>query len=229
MKNRDTCALKIPGRIRPGRALPLLALVLCAFSCSPHATGQNNSSKSRDFTLKVDAKSNIFRAGVVAPAENPEGLVPPSVTFERSAGKVLTFSNVSGRVSCCGGGEEFNDADGGTFAGGVTDVESLGGISGITHPNKTMFLVAVFLDDNPPTPPGPARLDANDPKNLTPELYQTFFIGTGKGKQFEVPAKATRLFLGFADASGFTGAPGAYDDNVGELNAKFSISAKTAR
>src|SRR5438132_11207866 len=155
--NTDTSALNAHGRINPGRAIALLVLALCALSCGPRATGQNGASK--DFTLKVDAKSNIFRAGVVAPAENPEGLVPPSVTFERSAGKVLTFSNVSGRVSCCGGGEEFNDADGGTFAGGVTDVESLGGISGITHPNKTMFLVAVFLDDNPPTPPGPARLD----------------------------------------------------------------------
>jgi len=197
-------------------AVPLLLLAACA--C------RKENKNGSDFALKIDAKSNIFAIGSGGLEANGGGEAAPSVTFEPRAGLLLAFSNVSGRVSCCGGGEEFNDADGGTFAGGVTDIESSGGISGITHPNKTMFLVGVFLDDSAPKAPGPARLNANDPRNTAPQLYQTFFIGTGKGKQFEVPARATRLFLGFADASSFTGAPGAYDDNVGELTAKFSIS-----
>ena len=94
------------------------------------------------------------------------------------------------------------------------------------HPNKTMFLVGVFTDSSSAKPPGPKRLDANDPKNLTPELFQSFFIGTGKGKQIQVPSTATRLILGFADAYSFTGAPGSYDDNVGELTANFSIKPR---
>ena len=179
-----------------------------------------------DFTLKINAKANVFRAGVGEEAANSGGEPAPSVSFDARAGSVLTFSDVSGRVSCCSGGEEFNDADGGTFAGGVTDVESAAGISGITHPNRTMFLVGVFTDNSAAILPGPPRLDATSPKNLTPQLFQTFFIGTGKGKQFQVPSKATRLYLGFADASSFSGVPGAYDDNVGELTAAFSIGSK---
>jgi len=55
------------------------------------------------------------------------------------------------------------------------------------------------------------------------KVVSDFFIGTGKGKQIEVPPTATRLYMGFADAYNFTGAPGAYDDNEGELVATFSI------
>jgi len=177
-----------------------------------------------NLSLKVDAKSNVFRAGSGDADANGGGEPAPSVTFEPGAGKVLSFSSVSGSVSCCGGGDEFNDADGGTFAGGVTDVESAGGISGITHPNKTMFMVGVFTDSSTAQPPGPARLDATSGENLTPRLFQTFFVGTGKGRQIQVPPTASRLYLGFADASSFTGVPGSYDDNVGELKAVFSIS-----
>ena len=205
-------------------SVALLVFLLVALGCHVIPGVGNGSATTQDFSVKVDAQSNVFGAGAGGLDENGQGKAPPSATFEARPGMVLTFSSVSGRVSCCSGGEAFNDGDGGNFSGGVTDIESSGGISGITHPNKTMFLVGVFLDDKPPKPPGPARLNANDPKNLTPQLYQTFFIGTGKGKQFEVPATATHLVLGFADASNFTGVPGAYLDNVGELSAKFSIS-----
>ena len=178
-------------------------------------------------TLKINAKANIFRASGGDAEANGGGLVAPSVTFDPRAGNVLTFSDVAGNVSCCGGGDEFNDADGGTFAGGVTDVESSSGISGITHPNKTMFLVGVFTNDNTGQPPGPPRLDATSDENLRPRLFQTFFIGTGKGKEIDVPPTASRLSLGFADASSFTGVPGSYDDNVGELKAVFRIGPKS--
>jgi hypothetical protein len=201
-------------------AVALTALVVTG--CSTIMTKRGSSFR----TLTINAKSNIFRAGTGDLDETGGGEAPASVSFEQRSGWVLTFEKVSGRVSCCSGGEEFNDADGGTFAGGVTDVESAGGISGITHPDKTMFLVGVFTDDSAAKPPGPPRLGANDPKNLTPELFQSFFIGTGKGKQIQVPPTATRLVLGFADASNFNGRPGAYDDNVGELIADFSFKQK---
>lgn len=201
-----------------------LAAFLVAGGC--RATRMVKGGGSGVFTVKINAKSNIFRAGTIDPDANGGGEAPASVSFAPHTGLVLTFANVSGRVSCCGGGEDFNDADGGEFAGGVTDVESAGGISGITHPDKTMFLVGVFTDNSPAKPPGPARLDAKHPKNLTPELFQTFFIGTGNGKQIQVPPNATRLILGFADAYNFTGGPGSYDDNVGELTANFSIKPR---
>src|SRR5215831_4734541 len=187
-------------------ALVLLSLVCgCGLSKTIREEGH--------FLLTINAKANIFRAGTGDAGENGGGAPPPSVTFKASAGKVLTFSNITGTVSCCSGGDEFNDADGGTFAGGVTDVESAGGISGITHPNKTMFLVGVFTDTSTAQLPGPPRLDATSGENLTPRLFQTFFIGTGKGRQIHVPPTASRLYLGFADASSFTGMPGSYDDN----------------
>jgi len=203
----------------------LLSLtLLTVLNCNFKPTGQTGGP---NFTLKINAKANVFRAGTGEADALGGGEPAPFVNFGARAGYVLTFSKVYGRVSCCGGGEEFNDADGGTFAGGVTDVESAGGISGITHATKTMFLVGLFTDGRAGTEPGPARLDATSPGNLRPQLFQTFFIGTGEGKVFQVPPTATRLYLGFADASGFTGPPGSYDDNVGDLTATFSISSKS--
>jgi len=97
-----------------------------------------------------------------------------------------------------------------------------------------MFLVGVFLTDATPADPAPARLDFTSNDNftsLTPLLGQTFFIGdglTGTGvgarQQFTIPAAATRLFLGFADASFLRGNPGAYSDNAGSLTAAFQIT-----
>lgn len=203
-------------------AAAITALIVMG-GCLSNRTAKGNGP---DFTVKINAKSNIFRAGTGDADANGGGEAPASVSFEPRAGLVLTFAKVDGRVSCCGEGETFNDADGGEFAGGATSVESAGGISGITHPNKTMFLVGVFTDNSAAKPPGPKRLDAGDPKNLTPELFQSFFIGSGKGKQIQVPSTATRLILGFADAYSFTGAPGSYDDNVGGLTASFSIKPR---
>ena len=200
-----------------------LILAALGFGCN---LKKSNGTGGQDFTLKINARANVFRAGAGDAESSGGGEAAPFITFDPRSGNVLIFSIVNGGVSCCGGGETFNDADGGTFAGGVTDVESAGGISGITHPDRTMFLVGVFTDNSTAKPPGPKRLDANDPKNLTPELFQTFFIGTGKGKQIQVPPAATRLVLGFADAYNFSGPPGAYDDNVGELTANFSIKPR---
>jgi len=214
--------MKILGAIN-SRSLVWLAAALAA---ALFASSCVNKRTQTSGDLTVNARSNIFRAGTGGTDALGGGEPAPSVTFEARAGTVLTFTSVTGRVSCCSGGDEFNDADGGTFAGGITNVESAGGISGITHPNKTMFLVGVFTDNKHPTGLGPARLDATSEENLAPALCQTFFIGTGKGRRIEVPSTAKRLYLGFADASAFNGPPGAYDDNVGELKVAFSIESK---
>ena len=212
MKNRSAFSL----------AAALTAFIVAGGGCSTMMVKRGTTL----YSVTINAKSNIFRAGTGDADQNGGGEAPPSVSFEPRAGLLLTFADVTGRVSCCGDGETFNDAEGGEFAGGVTNVDSAGGISGLTHPNKTMFLVGVFTDNSTARPPGPKRLDANDPKNLTPELFQSFFIGSGKGKQIQVPSNATRLILGFVDGYSFTGAPGSYDDNAGELTANFSIKPR---
>ena len=110
--------------------------------------------------------------------------------------------------------------------------------------SRTMFMVGVFLTDAEPADPAPARLDFSPGAlgdgftAISPAIGQTFYIGdglTGNGaglaQQFLVPANATRLFLGFADAPDF-GAPssaaGYYGDNVGQLTATFAITQPQA-
>jgi hypothetical protein len=62
-----------------------------------------------------------------------------------------------------------------------------------------------------------------EPATFSPQLNQVFFIGdginsnSGSPQLFIVPANATELWLGFADAIDFTGPPAAYGDNVGSL------------
>ena len=40
-------------------------------------------------------------------------------------------------------------------------------------------------------------------------------IGNGKGHEFRVPSRATRLLLGFADGFLYQGLPGWYDNSGG--------------
>lgn len=184
-------------------------------------------------TIIVDAKSNIYGSGRASlPNESgAPGLLPRGIHFPSNPGQFITFFDVSGSVGCCGSSSSLNGPDGGSsFA--PTDIASLEGISGIQH-NKTLFLTGVFLDDNPPVDPAPSRLNFTgneDFAEISPELNQTFFIGdgltgTGSGavQKFVVPENATRLFLAFADATGFNGTPGAYEDNVGIINAHFQM------
>ncbi len=174
-------------------ALPLLALLLAP----PWARAE---------TLTVSGMANIFGAGHAVPPD-PDGggggLLPPFVTFAPGPGRVLTFSSVTGMVSCCGSDPAaFNGPDGGSMASGTTDITSFGGISGILHgrgdlttapptlpfvAGKTMFLVGVFLDATEPMDPAPPRLEFTMPPFglgedfavLAPLLRQTFFIGDG--------------------------------------------------
>ena len=103
---------------------------------------------------------------------------------------------------------------------GPTDVSSYRGISGIVHRRNGMFLVGVFLPDVEPSRPAPRRLDFTKRervRSLAPRLGQTFLVGDGKGRSYEVPPGATRLYLGFADGYLYVGRPGWYDNNGGEL------------
>jgi hypothetical protein len=116
------------------------------------------------------------------------------------------------------------DANGTTAV--TADVLSFGGISGIEDRTRTFFLVGVFLDKDTPSPPAPPRLDftgAEAYTPLAPQLEQVFYIGDGKGRSYEVPPRATRLFLGFADADRGHGLPGTYADDRGSLAVMVSL------
>jgi len=183
-------------------------------------------------TLTISGRVNIFGAGKTAPVVpgGTSGILPPGFDFPVIPNQVLSFKSVTGAVECCGGQRGFNGPDGG-FNFAPTDIFSFDGISGMLHP-RTLFLAGVFLDNTTPQDPAPPRLNFHGNENFTelsPQLRQTFFIGdglttAGEVQKFKVPAVASRLFLGFLDAAGFKGSPGAYDDNLGELVASFEIA-----
>lgn len=182
-------------------------------------------------TVFVDGSANIFAAGHAspsAPAGGGAGSLPTSVVLG-TGGNIVNFA-ISGTVTYNGGGN-FYGADGGQYIGAATNISSFGGISGIQHDSRTMFLVGVFLDGTEPSGFGPSILDATNDSfpSLNPELNQAFFIGdgltgTGSGstQQFHIPTGATRLFLGFADGVDFSGPHGNYGDNSGTLTVDVS-------
>lgn len=158
------------------------------------------------------------------------GTLPKPVHLPPVIAKKIVFTAISGEVTCCSGSgmTTLNSADGGTFGLGKTALNEFENLSGIRL-DKTMFLVGVFLADQPTTTP-PATLDFNgmtDFEQLSPALQQVFFIGDGKNlegklQSFNVPQGAKRLFLGFADGNE-QGQVGFYNDNVGFLNVSYQV------
>lgn len=180
----------------------------------------------------VPAKANIFGAGhevAPAPGGGGGGKLPPVWELPRDS-TVVTFPCISGEVSP-NIGQSLHNGPGGdrNGAGGEnTDVKSYEGISGIVNRGNGMFLVGVFLTDAEPSDPAPDRLDFTDAEDfdqLAPEIGQTFLIGDGVGRTYRVPAGATRLYVGFADAFLYGGAPGFYDNNYGEFEVSVAVEA----
>ena len=182
-------------------------------------------------SLVISGQANVFAAGhSTIPTPDGTGILPPVCQFAAGTGKTLTFASVTGLVACEPGADYGPD---GLEPWSGTDLDSVRGVSGIVDEGKGMFLVGVFLDSTEPADPAPPRLNFTGNEgfvSLNPQLRQTFFIGdglTGNGwgsrQVFHVPATATRLFLGFADGGYFTGTPGTYSDNSGQLVAQFTI------
>ena len=194
-------------------------------------------------TVVVSGDANIFGAGHALPPEpggGGAGVLPGSLQFAAAPGQQLVFGSVTGAVSCCGSLADLaNGPDGGGNGSSTTDILSWNGIAGIVDGSHTMFLVAVFLDDNEPADPAPARLDFSSGAlgenfvTLSPALGQVFYVGdgltgtgTGVTQTFEVPPTATRVFFGIADADQFgnpTSLPGFYGDNLGYFTADFML------
>lgn len=164
----------------------------------------------------IDARADVFSSGAAVADGERGGVLPTRVTLPAGAARVV-ISHGSGRVGC-GTGEEPTSPAGGACAGGHTDIESAGSISGIVDATRTQFLVGVFVGT--PLGAAPARLDvapgqAGEAQSLAPALGQTFYVGDGGGRAFAVPAGSVALYLGVADAWGFQGPPSYYADNTG--------------
>jgi hypothetical protein len=196
--------------------------------------------------LIVNGDTNIYTAGGNAdPATCCNGgggsVAVLAATFAAGANQVLTLSDVSGRVGCALNPLFDTGPDGPCFPtlASPTNITALNSLSGIDSGSlaSNMFLVGVFLNSNAPSGAPPASLSYPTAASYTqnsyaPLLNQVFFIGdgltgTGSGavQQFLVPTGATRLYLGFADSFNFSGAPGYYGDNTGNLRVSGSIDA----
>ncbi|MDE2258305.1 MAG: hypothetical protein KGK05_11125 [Xanthomonadaceae bacterium] len=202
------------------RAVSLVLLLAPAFS---QAQTPPNTQ-----TVSVSGLANIFAAGsTVVPrgttvCPTPNGILPVQVNIPAGA-IYFTVGGTSGAVNCTGSNTS-PSADGSCLAGTATNITTDTNISGIIDNAANMFLTGVMLDANAPAPP-PANLDFSTNTNFTslsPLLQQSFFIGdgltgTGSGttQQFQIPAGATRLFLGYADAASYNGLEGCYSDNGG--------------
>lgn len=181
-------------------------------------------------TQVVKGTANIFGAGhelAPQPGGGGAGQLPVLWSLPPGAGRVVTITCAAGQVIPRLSDGIANGPGGDGY--GPTDVQSYGGISGIVNAHNGMFLVGVFLTDAVPTDPAPERLDFTDGEDFTelaPEIAQIFFIGDGVGRRYVVPADATRLFLGFADAAAYQGQPGFYDNNGGHLEVTVVVAPR---
>jgi hypothetical protein len=164
--------------------------------------------------------------------------MPSLFGFPAQSGQLLTISSVSGSVTLTTSLGFLNGPDGNTSL--PTSITSFGGISGIQH-DGSGFLVGVFLGQTEPIGPAPPALDfrasgiGTSFLSLSPEIGQVFFIGdgltgaaSGSVQQFAVPATASRLYFGLADAFQYTGLPGQYQDNAGSFTVRLTIVPEPA-
>lgn len=200
---------------------------------TPPATSRPATPTATPATCEPDAcrvlaTANIFGAGhkiPPVPGGGGRGTMPPLLSLPAGATRTVAFPSVSGQVNPIRDSAPWNGPGGNKV--GPTDVESFEGISGILDSRNAMFFVGVFLSDAEPADPAPERLDftgKEDFELLEPQIGQTFYIGDGGARRFRVPAEATRLFLGFADAYFYVGQPGYYNNNQGELMVTVSIT-----
>jgi hypothetical protein len=191
---------------------------------APHASTETKAASCPAGLTMVSGQANIFGAGsdsAPSPGGESGGVVPPVVQLPQGS-NVVTIPTITGKVSPMSALVGYSGAGG--DGKGATNIASYGGISGIVDRRNGMFLVGVFLTDEPPSSSAPKQLDFTNReqfRTLSPEVGQTFFIGDGRDRTFHVPSGATRVFLGFADAYSdghfYQGDPGYYGNNGGHL------------
>jgi hypothetical protein len=222
------CTLLKSGLSRVGLGLVACCVLLAA---TPAVAQQSQQ------TLVIPGTANIFGAGhAVAPdpGGGGGGTLPPVHTFTAAQDQTLTVSDASGEISGDGFPGVFSPPDGRPAPPYATDISSWDGIGGVIFSGRVGFLVGVFLDDTEPADPAPPQSNETNADNEVdryPVLRQVFFVGNGlvgtngEPQRFHVPAGATRLYLGIADAGSWYGPPGTYEGNLGEFTATVMISA----
>lgn len=192
-------------------------------------------------TVTIDAQANIYAGGSVDTSAFDQGGVlpvainvgPGTLSFQFTsvtAGSPVDGSPTGGAT--CQYGGLASSGDGNICVNTRTDVSAANGFSSFVFEGKTMVLVGSFVGAvKGETPAGLSYTEAqaNDFISLAPALQQVFFIGDGRSSDgglqtFIVPTGATTLYLGFADAFGFVGAPGYYSDNYGSIVASYTAA-----
>jgi hypothetical protein len=207
------------------RRLFFIGCLVVIATCAAPATGSRTDGASKQV---VSAQANIFGAGrrvAPSPGGGGGGVLPRVWRLPAGTSRTVTFSRVTGRVNPIVHNDAWN-GPGGDFVGS-TNVQSYRGISGIIDRKNAMFVVGVFLTNSARGGASPPRLDFTNVEKfavLAPKIGQTFFIGNGVGRRYVVPARATRLFVGFADAYYYTGKPGWYGNNAGEVTAVVDVT-----
>jgi hypothetical protein len=200
---------------------------------------------SHDANVTVLGQANIFGAGIdelPAPGGGGGGVPPPCVAIPAGASSAMV-PRAEGTLSFtplrapdthfhkCPGGREAVLAFGPDGDAGVCDdasygaIEGAGIVSGITSKDRGGYLIGVFLPARGEEGAPPPSLDFErnyDFARIAPSLGQLFFLGDGRTvderlQRFDIPRGATRLYLGIADAWGFRGLPGFYDENYGRF------------
>ena len=177
--------------------------------------------------LEVPGTADIYLVGTDEVDLGNPGTQPVSVDVD-GAGSV-SFQDVKGQLAACSGCPP-EGVDGGNLSFGSTALTAVNGISGVTHSDRTLFLVGVFIGDGKLDRTDVVDLsDANSKTEQHPALGQPFFIGDGKDshgdrQKVDVPDGAKEMYVGFADGFSFAGQPGAYDDNTGTVSLKVDVN-----
>ena len=208
-------------------------------------------------TVVVPGRANVFGAGIdelPAPGGGGGGEAPICITLPASAA-TITVPRTWGSLSftplrapelhfhkCPGGAEAVlaygPDGDTGGCPGEVPGGTILpaGVVSGIASEDRVGYLTGVFLPARWAEPSPPPMLDFEgryDFDRLAPRLGQLFFIGDGRTddgvlQRFQIPAHATRLYLGIADAWG-SGARRASTTTIAGTSGSGSASSSPTR
>ncbi len=197
------------------------------------AAGMAQSALAQSGATYVDSRCNIFGYGVSTPAPSGGGggMLAVVIPLAPGSGRTATFG--AGGSAWWANSAGSNGPDGGTMVS-ASNINAVGPISGFAAP-RCGELVGLFLAGDPTGMPAPANMSYPDAASLmaasfSPQVQQVFFIGdgltgTGSGSQqvFSIPDGATTLVLGIADAFGFAGNAGWYDDNTGGYEVGYNV------
>ena len=141
----------------------------------------------------VDGRSDIYSAGLSKADLERRGVLPAKITLAAGGG-AIRFQRVAGKAGCVQ--DAAYGPDGGDCAGGDTNLEPAGGISGIIAHERSLFFTGVFLATRAPETPPPTLDFSNAARGvafpeLAPALGQVFFIGDGRTGTGEARSSAS--------------------------------------